>query len=470
MKNITLFLLALTAALEPIGSLKANETIYEIQSGEISPIPQETNESETKESSYSYYYKKLKYEASLAYTKLNPSNAWWTKIAPFNIYLGALPLKNEGHLDDIVALGVTDVLSMVEDFELEDGWFNQPIKRADWEDNGIVVKHIQAIDFLPLKQEEIEEGVEYLNASLQEGRTVYVHCKAGRGRSASIVISYLMKYEGLSFDEAFAFVKEQRPHINLNQQQRQAIFDYFAEEDISDAVSSTEDPSEVNSNGGGVKENIYAFFDNMNEMSEHKLALLLNDMLFYVIEGVSYTPAVPASLSTWVPTIEIQSTLERRNRYLREYQGDQAAATEAAIERNHGLARRFKIMAANTMPFVGTPTSHTISLWHQLREIALIAAIHGHDLQDQEVKVKILSCLIEGNALKVPALGTGFIVREIAKKIIVKMGFNAALGDAIPAQAVFNFFTNNSAKVATHAKQVFAGENSLPVLLEDCFD
>ena len=171
------------------------------------------------------FSKKLTYEASLAYTKFN-GNSWWSKIEPYNLYLGALPLNNLWHSEGISKLGVTHVLSMVEDFEMDEGWFNVPVKGQDWEKHGIVNKQIKAVDFLPLKQEEIEEGVKYLHSHLEKGKIVYVHCKAGRGRSASIVIAYLMKYHGFSFDQAFAFVKKQRPQINLNSGQRRAVHQY----------------------------------------------------------------------------------------------------------------------------------------------------------------------------------------------------------------------------------------------------
>ena len=173
-------------------------------------------------------YNKLKYESSLVYTQFT-STGWWTKIEPYNLYLGALPLKNKGHLDQILELGVTRVLSLVEDFELEDGWLNRPVKSQDWIDRSLEVKHIPAEDFLPVKAHEIAEGIEYLAQMLDEGHTVYVHCKAGRGRSATIVIAYLMQYQGISLEEAIAFVKEQRPQINLNPSQRQAILDYFGQ-------------------------------------------------------------------------------------------------------------------------------------------------------------------------------------------------------------------------------------------------
>ena len=404
------------------------------------------------ESNYSYYIKKLKYEASLAYTKLSGESTWWTKIEPFNLYLGALPLGNEGHLEKIINLGVTDVLSMVEAFEVKDGWFNQPIKQQDWEAQGVTVKNIQAADFLPLKQEEIEEGVQHLNRLLLEGRTIYVHCKAGRGRSASIVMVYLMKFHGLSYNEAFELIKEQRPQINLNYQQRLAILEYFSEE--SPLVHPKSSASEK----------VYAFFQNGDHISEESLETVLNNMLHYVINGASYSPEdmVPETLSTWIPSIEIQSTLERRDRYLREYRGDQEAATKAAIERNHGLLRRFKKLAANAIPFIGTPTSYSISLWHQLREITLIAAIHGHDLDDPEVKMKILSCLVGGNLLKAPAQSVDVIARLIAKKIMSQVAV-ASFPFGIPTHLIFNYFTDNSAKVSTHAKELFAGKHSIPV-------
>jgi protein-tyrosine phosphatase len=51
---------------------------------------------------------------------------------------------------------------------------------------------------------------------LQSGGRVFVHCFAGVSRSATIVIAYLMKEHGLSFNSAIKFVKSKRPQINPN--------------------------------------------------------------------------------------------------------------------------------------------------------------------------------------------------------------------------------------------------------------
>jgi atypical dual specificity phosphatase len=417
------------------------------------------------ESYYSSLYKKMKYEVSLKYTDMDGQlrgNAWWTKLTPYNIYLGALPLKSKGHLQEIADLGVTQVLAVVEDFELDVGYFNTPITSTDWNELGIGFTQIPAVDFEALTSEQIKNGVAELARMIEAGDTVYVHCKAGKGRSATIVIAYLMEHHMLSFDEAFSFVQNLRPQINLNSYQRQAIFDYF---ELEQPVASTKGWLAT------AQEQISSYLPQGELISEETLAYHLENMLHYVIEGVSYEPGklAPERLAGWIPAINVESTLSRRNRYLREYEGNQEAATEAAITRNHSLIRRFKIAASSGIPFVGTPTSYSISLWHQLREIALIAAIHGHDLQDPYVKLKILSALAGGNLLKVPAVSIDFLAKKLVKTILVEAGIKASTSAVVPAQVIFNFFTDNAAKVSTHAKALFAGENSIPIPQEEYF-
>ena len=42
-------------------------------------------------------------------------------------------------------------------------------------------------------QNILVEGVEFMNRNISKGGVVYVHCKAGRSRSATLVACYLMK-------------------------------------------------------------------------------------------------------------------------------------------------------------------------------------------------------------------------------------------------------------------------------------
>ena len=56
--------------------------------------------------------------------------------------------------------------------------------------------------------------------------SVYVHCKAGRTRSATLVGCYLMETQGFGVEEAVQRMKEIRPHILLHNKQWEALRTY----------------------------------------------------------------------------------------------------------------------------------------------------------------------------------------------------------------------------------------------------
>jgi len=62
----------------------------------------------------------------------------------------------------------------------------------------------------------LEDTVEDIDSALRRGRNVLVHCQQGVSRSAAIVIAYLIRKRGMSFDSAVAFVRQRRPCIKPN--------------------------------------------------------------------------------------------------------------------------------------------------------------------------------------------------------------------------------------------------------------
>jgi protein-tyrosine phosphatase len=48
-----------------------------------------------------------------------------------------------------------------------------------------------------------------------EKKNVLVCCSAGKSRSATIIVAYLMKHRSMTFEKAMEFVKERRS-ININ--------------------------------------------------------------------------------------------------------------------------------------------------------------------------------------------------------------------------------------------------------------
>ena len=52
---------------------------------------------------------------------------------------------------------------------------------------------------------------------IEKSEKTYVHCAGGKGRSASIVIGYLMFKKKITYEEAYNIVKEKRNKISPNE-------------------------------------------------------------------------------------------------------------------------------------------------------------------------------------------------------------------------------------------------------------
>ncbi|MES2504559.1 MAG: dual specificity protein phosphatase family protein [Myxococcota bacterium] len=135
---------------------------------------------------------------------------WWVKISDAGLYLGGIPLRNKGHLVQLKSLGINRVLNLLEPFEREPGLRHQPVTKEEWEKSGAVIFEVPSKDFRSISAKKLTQAAAIVAQELKQGHKMYVHCKAGMGRSASVVIAYLILHEGLSADEAIMAVKKRR--------------------------------------------------------------------------------------------------------------------------------------------------------------------------------------------------------------------------------------------------------------------
>ncbi len=142
--------------------------------------------------------------------------AWWNRIDP-HVILGALPLARDAAA--LKAEGVTGIVNMCEEYR-------GPIKR--YQELGIEQLWLPTVDFTHPTEEFVTAGAEFIQRHAQQGGTVYVHCKAGRARSATIVLWWLVRFGGLSPVEAQRFLLEKRPHINPKIYLRPVIQNLYA--------------------------------------------------------------------------------------------------------------------------------------------------------------------------------------------------------------------------------------------------
>lgn len=125
------------------------------------------------------------------------SRRWYDRIDQ-NVILGALPFR--GMVDTLKKEeNVQGVISMNENYEL---WLFSHNKDG-WAKNGIKFLQLPTRDIFEAPcQAKLRQGVEFINdicssgsqvSNSGAGPTVYVHCKAGRTRSATLVACYLMQ-------------------------------------------------------------------------------------------------------------------------------------------------------------------------------------------------------------------------------------------------------------------------------------
>lgn len=83
--------------------------------------------------------------------------------------------------------------------------------------NDFIYKKIDVFDTIDTNlRKHFDECFDFINEAKQNGGGVLVHCFAGRSRSGTIVIAYLMKQHGMSLSQALEFVRSKREQILPN--------------------------------------------------------------------------------------------------------------------------------------------------------------------------------------------------------------------------------------------------------------
>lgn len=137
-----------------------------------------------------------------------------------DLLIGAYPQD----ADDVAALqaaGVTRVLNLVQDLEYDEGGRDACVVALS--DAGISEHRIEIIDYGNLLPGHIEMAARTAMAWLDEGERVYVHCRAGMQRSATIAAALVMLRDGLDLRDALDSVRARKPSANPLSHQRQDL-------------------------------------------------------------------------------------------------------------------------------------------------------------------------------------------------------------------------------------------------------
>nr|CAG4641304.1 EOG090X0GSS [Eulimnadia texana] len=157
---------------------------------------------------------RIAFVPSLAYNIIMEKLAirkWYNHIDE-NVILGALPFRSMSK-KLVEEEHVRGVVSLNEEYELR-YLANSP---EEWKQLGVdAVRYTVTDMFEAPSQEILTAGVSFMENIIKSNNgKVYVHCKAGRSRSATMVGCYLMKRYNMTPEEAVSFMKTKRPHILL---------------------------------------------------------------------------------------------------------------------------------------------------------------------------------------------------------------------------------------------------------------
>jgi len=157
-----------------------------------------------------------------------PQNYPWYSLVLENLYLGAIPLADQGHLQELVDLGVDTVVTALETDELNQTYlFGQPVSKVQWQERGVAQCFVDVPDRLPPTAAQLHEAIEFLHQRISTGHKAYVQCRGGKGRSASIVLGYLVKYHNMTFEAAEQLIRSVRPQISPNATQKEGVREYL---------------------------------------------------------------------------------------------------------------------------------------------------------------------------------------------------------------------------------------------------
>ncbi|MBO0768527.1 MAG: dual specificity protein phosphatase family protein [Solirubrobacterales bacterium] len=142
------------------------------------------------------------------------------------LYVGAMP-RDAHDVHQLVAVGVNRVLNLAQDSEYPDG--ARVEIEISYEVNEISERRINLVDFGNLPGPALGEAVSQVIDWLDAQHTVYLHCRAGWQRSATVAAGVIALREGGGIDHALAVLRARKPTASPLPHQRDDLRRWWSE-------------------------------------------------------------------------------------------------------------------------------------------------------------------------------------------------------------------------------------------------
>lgn len=114
--------------------------------------------------------------------------------------LSGMPKPEETDLKALYESGIRAIVCLLEDDTIVNSY----------NENGFESLWLPVPDQNAPTTRQVEELVKFIDAQNEKGNKVAVHCKGGRGRTGTLIASYLIS-KGASFDEAMDQIEKNQP-------------------------------------------------------------------------------------------------------------------------------------------------------------------------------------------------------------------------------------------------------------------
>ena len=124
------------------------------------------------------------------------------------LLIGAYP-TDAGDVELVARQDVDALYNLCEDREYDDG--ERDVVETALRTHGVEERRLPLVDYGGLDVDQLDRAVGEVEAWLEDGRTVYLHCRAGWQRSATVAAGVVARREGLDIDHALRVVRERKP-------------------------------------------------------------------------------------------------------------------------------------------------------------------------------------------------------------------------------------------------------------------
>jgi atypical dual specificity phosphatase len=139
---------------------------------------------------------------------------WWDEVDD-DIVLGAFPFARD--VKKMSSIGIKAVVNTCEEY-------CGPVD--EYAKFDIDQFRMPTVDFTHPSLEDVKDAVDFIESHAAKGNRIYIHCKAGRARSATVAICWLMKSRGISKETGQKILNKARAHINQHLCSRPVVIEF----------------------------------------------------------------------------------------------------------------------------------------------------------------------------------------------------------------------------------------------------